>query len=312
MAVTLDKTDATLNLSLAEDLLTATPLVTGSLSQLWSGVRATSCLSSGKVFFVVNVVNKLSGDCEGVRPEALIGVSVRATAVSQLGCGSSWAYASAGQKWTASKAESFGPTYAAGDRIGCFLDMDSEPCTVSFSHNEQWLGHAYELQQPDQSSKALYPHILLKSLEVQLDFNGNGLVAGERWPSEAADYISWQVSTHQQPAMLCSQELCHFLQTPETVLCMQAALKTDGVSAPSPVQDSTPADCEVMVMVGLPGDLRSASLFLCAITANDHSTQCLMQFILQVVGRAPGLQGILPTTQRGATWHSALMESSSK
>ncbi len=39
---------------------------------------------------------------------------------------------------------------------------------------------------------------------------------------------------------------------------MQAALKTDGVSAPSPLQDSTPADCEVMVMVGLPGDLGSA------------------------------------------------------
>ncbi len=202
MAVSLDKTDATLNLSLAEDLLTATPLVTGSLSQLWSGVRANSCVSSGKVFFVVNLVNELSGDCEGVRPEALIGVSARATAVSQLGCGSSWAYASTGQKWTASKAESFGPTYSAGDRIGCFLDMNSEPCTVSFSHNEQWLGHAYELQQSDHSHKALYPHIMLKSLAVQLDFNGNGLVAGERWPKQAADYISWQVSRHQQPEML--------------------------------------------------------------------------------------------------------------
>jgi len=93
MAVTLDKTDSTLNLSLAEDLLTATPLVSGNLSQLWSGVRANSCVSSGKVFFVVNVVNELSDDCEGVRPEALIGVSARATNVSHLGCGSSWAYA---------------------------------------------------------------------------------------------------------------------------------------------------------------------------------------------------------------------------
>jgi len=202
MAVTLDKTDATLNLSLAEDLLTATPLVSDNLSQLWSGVRANSCVSSGKVFFVVNVVNELSGDCVDDWPEALIGVSARATTVSHLGCGSSWAYASTGQKWTASKAESFGPTYSAGDRIGCFLDLDSEPCTVSFSHNEQWLGHAYELQQPDHSHKALYPHILLKSLEVQLDFTGNGLVAGERWPKQAADYISWQVSRNPQPAML--------------------------------------------------------------------------------------------------------------
>lgn len=194
MAVALDRSDASLNLSVADDLLTASPLASGSLSRLWSGVRANTCASAGKIFFVVNVVKELSGDGDEIQPEALIGVSTRGTAPAQLGCANSWAYASTAQRWTASKAESYGTPYSAGDRIGCFLDLESEPCTLSFSHNEIWLGHAYDVQQPDHSQKALYPHIMLKGLEVQLDFTGDGLVVGDRWPKETSDYVSWTVS----------------------------------------------------------------------------------------------------------------------
>ena len=189
MPVTLDKTDAAVNLSLSEDCLTATPLISGSLSQLWSGVRANSSASAGKVFFVVKVVRDLSGDGEEVQPESLIGISTRGTAASQLGCGSSWAYASSGQKVASSKAESFGVTYSVGDRIGCFLDLESKPCTLSFSHNEKWLGHAFDLQQPDESQQALYPHILLKGMEVEVDFSA----AGNKIAKEASEYKPWMV-----------------------------------------------------------------------------------------------------------------------
>lgn len=34
---------------------------------------------------------------------------------------------------------------------------------------------------------------------------------------------------------------------------MQAALKTDSVSVPSPPKEYAPADCEVLFMIGLPG-----------------------------------------------------------
>ena len=34
---------------------------------------------------------------------------------------------------------------------------------------------------------------------------------------------------------------------------MQAALKTDSVSMPSPPKEHAPADCEVLFMIGLPG-----------------------------------------------------------
>lgn len=187
---TLNSHDATLNTLLSEDLLTATPIVSGSLSRLWSGARCNSSTDGGKVFFVVNIVKHELGDDTEIQPEALIGVSSRATATAQLGSGSSWAYSSSGQKWTASKPEAFGVKFSAGDSIGCFLDLESETCTISFSHNGTWLGQAYHVPKPDQRHGGLYPHVLLKGLTAEVDFTESGR---SDWPAEASSYTSWMV-----------------------------------------------------------------------------------------------------------------------
>ena len=191
MSITLDKRNATLNAILSEDLLTAATLVRGSLPHLWSGVKGASSASAGKLYFAVYIVKKL--DDTEVQPQALVGVSTRATPSAQLGSGNSWAYCSSGQRWTASKAQSFGVTFSPGDRIGCFLDLDSDVCTLSFSHNGEWLGRAYQLPRSDQLQGGLYPHISFKNLEVEVSFNGFGLAAGSSLPQEASDYMSWTV-----------------------------------------------------------------------------------------------------------------------
>ena len=187
---TFNSHDATLNTLLSEDLLTATPIVSGSLSRLWSGARCNSSANGGKVFFVVNIVKQKLGYDTDSPPEALIGVSSRAVATAQLGSGSSWAYSSSGQKWTASKPEAFGVQFSAGDSIGCFLDLESETCTMSFSHNGTWLGQAYHLTKPDQRHGGLYPHVLLKGFAVEIDFTESGR---SDWPAEASGYTSWMV-----------------------------------------------------------------------------------------------------------------------
>ena len=204
MSVTLDKRYATLNTILSEDLRTATSLVRGSLPYLWSGAKGVSSASAGKLCFAVNIVKKL--DHTEVQPEALVGVSTRATASAQLGSGSSWAFSSSGQKWTASKAESFGVTFSPGDRIGCFLDLDSDVCTISFSHNGEWLGRAYELPKPDHPQGALYPHILFKNLEVEVNFNDASFT--KDLPPEASEYISWTVRRREILLFLCCAS-CH-------------------------------------------------------------------------------------------------------
>ncbi|KAL3146007.1 hypothetical protein ABBQ38_015364 [Trebouxia sp. C0009 RCD-2024] len=225
MAVTFDERDATLNTLLSDDLLTATPVVSGRLAHIWSGARCNSSAAEGKVFFVVNIVEQeLEGDTSPVLPpEALIGVSFRATATAQLGSGSSWAYSSLGQKRTAAKAEPFGVPFAAGDSIGCFLDIDSDPCTMSFSHNGSWLGQAHNIPKPDQREGGLYPHVLLKGFGARIQFT-----QGTPWPKEAGIYTSWT-----------------------------AALQQGNVSAPLDTKVQTGADREVLVLVGLPGSGKS-------------------------------------------------------
>ena len=188
MAVTFDERDATLNTLLSEDLLTATPIVSGSLAHIWSGARCNSGAVEGKVFFVVHIVKQeLEGDTV-LQPEALVGVSFRSAAAAQLGSGSSWAYSSLGQKRTASKAEPFGVPFAAGDSIGCFLDLESDMCTLNFTHNGSWLGQAYDLPKPDHRQGGLYPHVLLKGFGAKIEFT-----EGSSWPKEAELYTSWTV-----------------------------------------------------------------------------------------------------------------------
>lgn len=188
MPVTFDEPDATLNTLLSEDLLTATPIVSGSLAHVWSGARCNSGAAEGRVFFVVNIVKQELGD-NTVEPEALIGVSFRSTATAQLGSGSSCAYSSLGQKRTASKAEPFGVTFSAGDSIGCFLDLESETCTMSFSHNGSWLGQAHNLPKPDHRQGDLYPHVLLKGCGAKIEFPESTSL-----PKEAEIYTSWTVN----------------------------------------------------------------------------------------------------------------------
>ena len=191
MAVTLDGNDATLDLALSDDRLTVKPFLTQKYPQLWSGIRANSSASGGKLFFTVKVVRHQSDD--GAQPECLIGISTRSTAVSQLGSGISWAYASSGHKWTGSKSETFATAFSVGDCIGCLLDLENETGSLSFTHNGKWLGAAFDVPQPDSSQNRLFPHILLKDLEVEVDFSGAELDAGKNWPAEASEYVSWTV-----------------------------------------------------------------------------------------------------------------------
>lgn len=189
MTVTFNSTDATLDVLLSKDRSIASPHRADATAQLYSGVRANSSAFGGKVFFVVKLVSLPADESEGTQPECLVGVSTRSTAVSQLGSGSSWAYASSGQKWTGSKSEAFAASFTVGDQVACFLDLESEPAALSFSLNGEWLGPAFDLPQLEGSQSALFAHILFKGLQVEVDFAN----AASSWPQQASQYIPWTV-----------------------------------------------------------------------------------------------------------------------
>ena len=193
MAVLLNRQDSTVNLNVSEDGLTAQPLVSNALCKLWSGVRANASALHGKLYFIVEILEELQED-DGTH-EVLIGLSTRVSDVAQLGTGSSYAISSTAEKWTAAKAEAFGIKFGVGDKVGCFLDLESDTCTVSFAVNSNWLGVAYGVTRPVRPQTALFPHILLKNVKVKVDFTSQIAEGDTNWPAEATFYQPWAVRT---------------------------------------------------------------------------------------------------------------------
>ena len=205
MTVILNRQDSTVNLSVSDDGLTAQPLLSDALCKLCSGVRANASALHGKLFFIVEVLEELQED-DGTH-EVLIGLSTRVSDVAQLGTGSSYAISSTAEKWTAAKAEAFGIKFGVGDKVGCFLDLDSHTCTVNFAINSNWLGAAYEVVRPVRPQTALFPHILLKNVKVKVDFTSQIAEGDTDWPAEATSYQPWAVRTP------CTSSACmrHYL-----------------------------------------------------------------------------------------------------
>ena len=116
----------------------------------------------------------------------MFGLSTRNSDVAQLGTGSSYALSSDAEKWSAAKSEAYGEAFGVGHKVGCYLDLDSDVCTLSFTVNDAWFGPAYELPRPARSQTALLPHILLKNTKVKVDFSGESSDASQ--PAEASAY----------------------------------------------------------------------------------------------------------------------------
>lgn len=198
MSVLLNQQDCTANLDFSEDGLTAQPFVSEVLCRFWSGVRGNASALTGKLKFAVTITEVLQED-DSVH-EVLIGLSSRSTDVAQLGTGNSYAFSSSGEKWTASKAEAFGRAFGVGDKVWCFLDLDSDVCTVSFAVNQNWLGAAFDIVRPARTQSALFPHILVRNFKVQVDFEGQNVEAD--WPAEAASFQPWPVRYDQRQIMI--------------------------------------------------------------------------------------------------------------
>lgn len=141
----------------------------------------------------------------------------------------SFGFGGTGKFSNARKFSDYGKKFGVGDTIVCCIDLENRPlATIGFSKNGKWLGIASQF---DASSRglgitdapltnlpwesALFPHVLLKNVAVQLQFSiKDGLI-----PEEG--YKPWN----------CAIE------------------DGNGIMGPSFV---SPEECEVLMMVGLP------------------------------------------------------------
>lgn len=164
-----------------------------------------------------------------------LGISRGDDAVGNLGeTEHSFGFGGTGKFSFAGKFPNYGEKFGVGDTIVCAVNLETKPlASISFSKNGKWLGVAKEfdagvkdlgvVDSPMRKlhwESALFPHVLLKNVMVQVQFSTEeGLV-----PEEG--YKPWASALHDGNAIM-------------------------GPSFPNP------RDCEVMMMVGLPASGKS-------------------------------------------------------
>jgi len=222
--VRLNSQDTSLSLQLSPNGSEVSPMTGGGFAYLWSGSRATVGGAEGRYYFTVKLTGKqpvkLPGEPENRKHLARIGVSVLSSDVNCLGeVKGSYGYGGTGKASSDGKFFSYGKVFGVGDEVGCAVDFDSTPATVSYTVNGEWLGKAFDLP-PAGNERALFPHVLTKNIVLQVSF-----ASGITCP-QGVEYAPWQAASK--------------------------------VSSPQHAPlIPTKAECEVMMMVGLPASGKS-------------------------------------------------------
>ncbi|KAM3919098.1 heterogeneous nuclear ribonucleoprotein U-like protein 2 isoform 2-T2 [Leptodactylus fuscus] len=215
----LDKSNCDLQFKMDKDRFGGRPLFSEKFPSLWSGSRATHGVSKGKAYFEVQVTENLPVK-EGCTetPVLRVGWSVSGSA-PQLGEDDlSFAYDGRGLKVTSSNFESYGEAFEANDVVGCLANLDSDPVEISFTKNGTDLGQAFVVDKSTLGDQALLPHILCKGCTFQVNFGQRE----EPWhpPPDGFSFLK----------EFQSEDLTR-----------------------TPLPPSTAEECEVLLMIGLPG-----------------------------------------------------------
>lgn len=130
----------------------------------------------------------------------------------------SYGYGGTGKKSTSSRFENYGDKFAENDVIGCFADFEcGNDVELSFTKNGKWMGIAFRIQKEALGGQALYPHVLVKNCAVEFNF-------GQR-----------------------AEPYCSVLPGFTFIQHLPLNERIRGTVGPK-----TKAECEILMMVGLP------------------------------------------------------------
>ncbi|TSQ35293.1 Heterogeneous nuclear ribonucleoprotein U-like protein 1 [Bagarius yarrelli] len=225
--VRLDPYNSDLHFEVSADGSSGQPFLWEKFPLLHSGCRLTHGFTHGKVGFEVKYVKRLSAAAvTSDLPEHHVlraGWSVDGSSL-QLGEEAlSFGFDGQGKAVTGGKTEEFGEPFSEGDVIGCYAFIsDSGETELSFSKNGRFLGVPFRLAGSTLGGRALYPHVLCKNCSVSLNLDSQGLT----WYPGPPGYC---------PLVMLPSE--HRIQ--------------------APLPPSHRKDCEVLLMVGMPGSGKS-------------------------------------------------------
>ncbi|XP_026835761.1 heterogeneous nuclear ribonucleoprotein U-like protein 1 isoform X5 [Drosophila erecta] len=156
----------------------AKPLSSEIYSLIWSGARANYGVREGKVCFEVRLSEEsLPENSHYFRDEPhvrgfRVGFSMPQSSLLLGEAEHSFGYCETGRKATQSEFTDYGKPYQLDDVIGCYLDLESEPCTINYTLNGEDLGVAFEFEKSILGEEgALFPHIVTKGYEYSVNFS---------------------------------------------------------------------------------------------------------------------------------------------